>query len=55
MKELEVLPTATSILPCYDVEETAPEQACPAPEGAESGTHMRAMRTICLRDCAIPE
>jgi hypothetical protein len=55
MKERELFQEPISSLPCYDVEETEPVEAHQPVSNDSPEGHMRPMRTISLRDCAIPE
>lgn len=55
MKEQEILTTPISVLPCYDIEEAEPPQLSLRMDGDDFNAHIRPMRTISLRDCAIPE
>ncbi len=55
MKEPELLTTPISNLPCYDVEEPEAAETPRSMGDDEFNNHMRPMRTISLRDCAIPE
>jgi hypothetical protein len=55
MKEQELLTMPISILPCYDIEEAEPARQLRTVGDDELNSHIRPMRTISLRDCAIPE
>ena len=55
MKEQELIAAPISNLPCYDVEEIELIEAHHSVSDENSEAHMRPMRTISLRDCAIPE
>lgn len=55
MSEQELLQGPTSIIASYDVEETVSDEPQRAVDDAGTQTKLRAMRTICLTECAIPE
>lgn len=56
MKEHELfLDQETSVLVCYDVEESESTSQPVVTDHASGTPKLRAMRTICLDECAIPE
>jgi hypothetical protein len=55
MREQELAPSQISMLPNYDAEEALRDDPTPPQDDASAETKLRAMRTICLADCSIPE
>ena len=55
MREQELSHTQVSMLPIYDAEEALRDDPTPPQDDAGSETKLRAMRTMCLADCSIPE
>jgi hypothetical protein len=55
MSEQELSQVQTSMLASKDVEETGSGESQQARDDASSETKLRAMRTICLSECAIAE
>lgn len=55
MREQELSQAQVSMLPNYDAEEALRDDPRPPQDDDNAETKLRAMRTICLADCSIPE
>jgi hypothetical protein len=55
MREPKLSQTQVSMLPIYDAKEALRDDPTAAQDDVGSETKLRAMRTICLADCSIPE